>query len=126
MISKAIDYETFSKSNVWTFYLEGYQQQSHFPFPADLLSPQADEQISLADGKFVLRWESTDLDNDIIEYDIYLGTDPDELILQAEKLKLNSVELSLSSGQNYYWKVLTRDSEGNVSNSPVQMFRTLS
>ena len=124
VISKYNADQTFSKSSVWTFYLEGSQKSSHFPFPANLLNPKSNEQISLNDGKYIFRWETTDLDDDIIEYDIYLGTEPDEFTLLAERLSLNSIELSLNSNQFYYWKVITRDSEGNVSISAVEGFKT--
>ena len=124
VISKYNADQTFSKSRVWTFYLEGSQKSSHFPFPANLLSPKSNDQISLIDGKYIFRWETTDLDNDIIEYDMYLGTDPAELILIAEKLSLNYIELSLNSNQFYYWKVITRDAEGNSSSSPIKGFKT--
>ena len=124
VISKHNADQTFSKSRIWTFYLEGPQKSSHFPFPANLLNPKSNEQISLNDGKYIFIWESTDLDEDIIEYDFYLGTDPDELTLLAERLSLNSIELSLNPNQFYYWKVITRDSEGNVSSSPVEGFKT--
>tara|TARA_B100000963_G_scaffold360925_1_gene393903 strand:- start:1779 stop:2456 length:678 start_codon:yes stop_codon:yes gene_type:complete len=125
VISKHNADQTFSKSWVWTFYLEGSQKSSHFPFPANLLNPKSNDQISLIDGKYIFRWETTDLDNDIIEYDMYLGTDPAELILTAEKLSLNYVELSLNSNQFYYWKVITKDAEGNSSSSPIKGFKTL-
>ena len=125
VISKYNADQTFSKSWVWTFYLEGSQKSSHFPFPANLLNPKSNDQISLIDGKYVFRWETTDLDNDIIEYDLYLGTDPSELILTAEKLSFNYVELSLNSNQFYYWKVITKDAEGNSSSSPINGFKTL-
>ena len=52
------------------------------------------------------------------------GTDPVELTLLAERLSLNSIELSLNPNQFYYWKVITRDSEGNVSSSTVNGFKT--
>ena len=125
VISKYNADQTLSKSRIWTFYLEGSQKSSHFPFPANLRNPKSNDQISLIDGKYVFRWETTDLDNDIIEYDLYLGTDPSELILTAEKLSFNYVELSLNSNQFYYWKVITKDAEGNSSSSPVKSFKTL-
>ena len=124
VISKYNADQTFSKSRIWTFYLEGPQKSSHFPFPANLLNPKSNEQISLNDGKYTFRWESIDLDKDIIEYDFYIGIDPVELTLLAERLSLNSIELSLNHNQLYYWKVITRDSEGNVSSSPVEGFKT--
>ena len=56
---------------------------------------------------------------------MYLGADPAELILIAEKLSFNYVELSLNSNQFYYWKVITKDAEGNSSSSPIKGFKTL-
>lgn len=116
--------ETITKSQVWTFYLEGDQSSSHFPFPAKLVSPAYNAQVSLEGGTYLLRWEAVDLDNDIENYDLYLGADPEELALVAEKITTPSKQVSLNSNQYYYWKVLTRDGEGNVSHSAVGVFKT--
>jgi len=116
--------ETVGKSEIWTFYLEGLQNSSHFPFPAKLISPENNSQVSLENGAFTLRWEGVDLDDDIISYDIYIGTDPDELQLRVENHTINSISANLMADQIYYWKVTTRDDEGNVSNSLVGSFRT--
>jgi len=116
--------ETVGKSEIWTFYLEGLQNSSHFPFPANLISPENNAQVSLENGAFTLRWEGVDLDDDIISYDIYIGTDPDELQLRVENHTINSISANLMADQIYYWKVTTRDDEGNVSNSLVGSFRT--
>jgi hypothetical protein len=122
--SKSEQTETITKSEVWTFYLEGIQTSSHFPFPAKLISPQNNTQVSLENGALTLKWEVVDLDGDIESYDVYMGASPDDLILAAENLTSNSISASLDADQSYYWKVLTRDQEGNVSNSPVGYFRT--
>lgn len=116
--------ETVGKSEIWTFYLEGLQNSSHFPFPAKLISPENNAQVSLENGAFTLRWEGVDLDDDIISYDIYIGTDPDELQLRVENHTINSISANLMADQIYYWKVTTRDDEGNVSNSLVGSFKT--
>lgn len=116
--------ETVGKSEIWTFYLEGLQNSSHFPFPAKLISPENNAQVSLENGAFTLLWEGVDLDDDIISYDIYIGTDPDELQLRVENHTTNSISANLMADQIYYWKVTTRDDEGNVSNSLVGSFRT--
>ena len=104
VISKYNADQTFFKKLGMDFLSRRFTKSSHFPFPANLLNPKSNDQISLIDGKYIFRWETTDLDNDIIEYDMYLGTDPAELILIAEKLSFNYVELSLNSNQFYYWK----------------------
>ena len=116
--------QNITKSQVWTFYLEGLPTSSHFPFPAKLLIPENNSQVSLENGTLNLRWEVVDLDNDVESYDVYFGTDPDDLNLAVENLTANSISLTLNPDQYYYWKVSTRDKEGNVSHSIVGVFRT--
>ncbi len=122
--SKSEQTETVTKSEVWTFYLEGTQTLSHFPFSAKLVSPKNNAKIRLENGALTLVWEAVDLDGDIESYDVYIGAGPDDLILAAENLTSNSITASLDSDQSYYWKVLTRDQEGNISQSPVGYFKT--
>ena len=122
--TKSEQSETITKSEVWTFYLEGQPKSSNFPYPAKLISPVNNSQVSLVDGKLTLRWETYDLDNDIESYDLYLGTEPDGLSLVAENLASVSVSATLSPDQYYYWRVATKDEEGNVSKSPIGVFRT--
>ena len=122
--SKSEQTENITKSEVWTFYLEGLSTSSHFPFPAKLLSPENNAQVSLENESLTLRWEAVDLDNDIESYDVYLGADPDDLNLAVENLTSNSLTTTLNSDQYYYWKVATRDQEGNISHSSIGVFRT--
>jgi hypothetical protein len=116
--------ENISKSQVWTFYLEGLPTSSHFPFPAKLLSPENNAQVSLENGVLTLRWEAVDLDNDVVDYDVYLGPDPDDLEMALENLTTNSTSATLIPDRYYYWKVATRDQQGNVSHSDIGVFRT--
>lgn len=123
--SKSEQTENTSQSKVWTFYLEGLPISSHFPFPAKLLSPENNAQISLDNGTYTLRWEVVDLDNDIKSYDVYLGVDPDDLNMAAEGLTTTSFSVDLTSDRYYYWKVTTKDLQGNISHSIVGIFMTL-
>tara|TARA_B100001057_G_scaffold64406_1_gene58067 strand:+ start:3415 stop:4089 length:675 start_codon:yes stop_codon:yes gene_type:complete len=122
--SKSLQTEKIAKSQVWTFYIEGIPNSSHFPFPAKLLSPENNTQVSLDNGVLTLRWEAVDLDNDVLDYDVYLGSDPDDLELAIENLITNSISANLIPDRYYYWKVATRDKQGNVSNSDIGVFRT--
>ena len=95
----------------WNFYSEGIALENYAPFPAD---------ISITDnenGTVQIDWPSTDLDDDIESYDVYLGTDSEpELILDdvtytslaAQPIEYNTV---------YYLKVVTADSNDNTSTS---------
>tara|TARA_B100001063_G_scaffold48964_1_gene42887 strand:+ start:249 stop:923 length:675 start_codon:yes stop_codon:yes gene_type:complete len=122
--SKSFQTENIAKSQVWTFYIEGIPTSSHFPFPAKLLSPENNTQVSLENGVLTLSWEAIDLDNDVVDYDVYLGPDPDDLELALENLTTNSISATLIPDRYYYWKVATRDKQGNISNSDIGVFRT--
>lgn len=122
--SKSEQSEKISKSEVWTFYLEGNSESNYFPFPAKLVSPENHSQVSLENGTLVLKWEAIDLDNDIESYDVYLGADPEDLSLALEELTTNSVTVTLNPDRYYYWKVATRDKKGNISHSTFGVFKT--
>ena len=64
------------------------------------------------------------IDNDIESYAVFLGTDSDSLELMAENLSSGSFQVSLNGGETYYWRVITKDGEGNTSESPIGQFRT--
>ena len=66
IVSKSILTEMKGKSLVWQFYLEGSPEESHFPFPAILLEPSNQEEITLNESNtYNLNWEGNDLDGDI-------------------------------------------------------------
>ncbi|MEE3034714.1 MAG: hypothetical protein VX325_02575 [Bacteroidota bacterium] len=126
VLSKSENSPIISKSQVWVFYLEGVSQSVHLPFPARLISPSVEEKITLDNGKFLFQWEGRDLDNDIISFDFYLGEDMDELKLINSGLTGTSVEIELEKGKNYYWKIITADSNQNTSTSALGSFSTSS
>ncbi len=109
----------------WQFYLEGTTVATHFPFPAILKSPEDESEISLsAQGTFVFEWVGNDLDNDIVSYDLYLSTDPDQLTLMKKEISTSQTPLDLNPNTLYYWQVLTRDQKQNQSFSEIFSFQT--
>ena len=124
VISKSERIEKVAKSEVWSFYLEGIQEESHLPFPAKLISPNINEQVSLENGEFTFRWEGLDLDGDIASYDFYLGEAPESLTLNSSRLTNPFVSIALESDTYYYWKIYTRDQIKNGSNSQINVFQT--
>jgi len=126
VFSKSEKSSIISKSQVWVFYLEGVSQSVHLPFPARLVSPDVEEEITLDNGKFFFQWEGRDLDNDIISFDFYLGEDVDEMILIRSGLTGTGVEIELDEGKNYYWKIITKDSNHSTSSSALGVFSTSS
>jgi len=110
------------QSNVEVFYNAGPGIQSFIPFPATNVSPENGEQFESSSTAITLQWTAEDLDNDIVAYDIYFGTtNPPELF--TTDLNTTSLSnISIISGTDYFWKVVTRDQQGNESNSDIFTF----
>ena len=114
--------DQITSSEVQVFYNSGPGAQNYIPFPALPIFPSngavLNQEITLVD----LFWETIDLDNDIVSYDIFFGIDPAPPLYRSD-LESNFMEnLSVKAGTVYYWKVLSYDSQGNISNSQVFTF----
>lgn len=107
-------------SEIWKFYNAGLAEESHPPFPAEAISPQIGSSIE--EGEITLQWEAADVDNDIVSYTIFLET---TTLLDTElgKSTINSLDVTVTSGLVYYWKIITTDSLGNESHSQTFQFR---
>ncbi|MEM1003390.1 MAG: hypothetical protein AAGH46_12155 [Bacteroidota bacterium] len=111
------------KSEVWNFYNAGPGIETFPPFPADLLFPEMAESLSPVNS-ITLQWSGSDLDNDIIDYDLYFGlNNPPDLL--SSDLTVDVLTVSVSPGNSYYWKVVTKDALGNTSESNTFQFRVL-
>ncbi|MDG1729012.1 MAG: hypothetical protein P8K68_12490 [Algibacter sp.] len=117
--SKGIGNET-ADSDTWKFYNAGLPEESHPPFPADAVSPKIGSSVD--EGAITLQWETTDVDNDIASYTVLLDT-TNQPVTEAGNSSVNSLNVTVTSGQVYYWKVITTDEIGNASHSPVFQFR---
>lgn len=111
-----------AKSEVWNFYNAGPGLESFIPFPAEAISPVSGASISQTSTSVNLIWSSEDLDDDIIGYDLYFGEETNPP-LRAEDLEESRFDdIPVSAGRTYYWKVITKDSIGNESESLVFSF----
>lgn len=107
-------------SETWKFYNAGLPEESHPPFPADAISPQIGSTID--PGDVTLQWEAKDIDGDIASYTILLDT-ANLPTTEVGNPSVNSLNVTVSSGQVYYWKVITFDEVGNASHSQVFQFK---
>ena len=107
-------------SETWKFYNAGLPEESHPPFPAEIVSPQIGTSINA--GNIVLQWEAIDIDNDIASYIVLLDTNSTP-VTQVGNPSVNNLNITLSSEQVYYWKVITIDELGNESHSQICQFR---
>jgi hypothetical protein len=108
-----------AESPVWRFYNAGLPVESHPPFPAEAISPQGGTTVE--QGTIALQWEASDIDNDISSYSVVLDT-MNPPVTEAGSTSNTSLEVSVSSGLVYYWKIITIDALGNASHSSIFQF----
>ncbi len=118
--SRAAGTAEIGESSVYKFYNAGVPVTNHSPFPAEAITPRVGE--SVAAGAVVLSWESTDIDDDIVSYELVLDqNNPPATSLQntAE----SSYTFEAAAGTVYYWRVVTTDAAGNRAPSEVFQFK---
>lgn len=123
VVSRASGTNQTANSASWKFYNEGPGITNYAPFPAVAVSPPRGASIT-SSGTVTLEWEGSDVDNDLEEYEVYFGTNPEADTLLGT-LADNTLETDVTTGQGivYYWRILSRDSAGNTSFSEIFEFR---
>ena len=121
--SKADGTNATANSATWRFYNQGPGIENYAPFPATAVSPARGAALSVG-GNVTLEWEGSDVDNDITDYEVLFGTDP-EPTNSAGTTASTTLDVDTSSGQVYYWQVITNDSAGNSSESEIFEFQVL-
>ena len=109
-------------SDTWKFYNSGPGVLSYTPYPAEIVSPVMGEKVNASTSKVSLDWTGSDTDNDIVSYDVYFGNKSVPALLKANNTDSKLDEVSVSGSGTYYWKVITKDSKGNTSDSGVYQF----
>ena len=122
--SKSGQSTVMTNSSTWKFYNAGAGVSSYPPYPAEIISPTTGQLVTPNSGKITLQWKGSDADNDIVNYDVYLGTTATPSILQAQSTASSLANVSVNSNTTYYWKVITRDAKGNTSDSGLYEFKT--
>jgi hypothetical protein len=121
VISRSNRTEKTAISNVRSFYNAGAGNISHVPFPAELLNPRNGESFTAATATIELGWNGSDLDNDIVNYEVFMDTaNPPSTLIQT--LNNKHLQVDVAAGNTYYWFVNSIDQTGNVSNSEVFHF----
>lgn len=111
-----------AKSDAWKFYNSGPGLISYSPFPAEIISPKKSEVVQPISGNINLEWKGSDVDGDILNYDVYLGTSNTPIILSSKLTTSSLSNVAVKENTNYFWKVITRDSKGNLSDSGLNQF----
>jgi len=74
------------------------------------------------DNVLELSWICSDPEYDSLEFDIYLDTNFEPRLIEANWQSNSYITDTLMMGENYYWKILARDSKGNISSGPLWYF----
>jgi len=121
VISKSTSSTETAQSDTWKFYNAGDPVTSYTPFPAELVSPAMGANITGVTSQ-TLSWQGSDIDNDIVSYDVYFGTVTPPTNLQ-NSTAASALDVTVASGNTYFWRIVTRDGEGNTSQSEIFEFR---
>lgn len=121
VISENLNVVETAQSETWKFYNAGDPIDSYAPFPADLVSP-AMGSILTGITTQSLSWSGSDIDNDIVSYDVYFGTANPPTMLEVNTPS-TSVNVTVAAVNTYYWRVVTKDSQGNNSQSEIFEFK---
>ncbi|CAM3294304.1 hypothetical protein [Zobellia roscoffensis] len=121
IISKSSGTASTATSETWMFYNSGEGTENYAPFPAEAINPTMGATVA---SPTTLHWLGSDVDNDIVSYELYLGTNnpPTKLLETTADTSLENT--ALSGNTVYFWRVKTIDAKGSSSQSPVFEFKT--
>ena len=109
-------------SEVSKLYTEGPGIVNHLPFSPELIAPQI---TSFLEGNTTnLVWRAADVDNDVLSYDVYFGTENPPTEKVASNQNQNNLSVDLKVATTYYWKVDVNDGKGGVSIGQIWNFST--
>lgn len=109
-------------STVSSFFTEGTAVTNHAPFLPQLVAPVANAIITLTTT--TLKWTGSDIDNDVLSYDVYLGTTSSPSTKVVDNKTTTSYDATLQATTIYYWKVVVKDAKGGETQGQVWSFRT--
>jgi len=121
VVSRSNNSNETATSDIWQFYNAGAGILNYAPFPADVISPERGESIAVTTS-VNLQWQGNDVDNDIAEFEVLFGTAA-EPAANIGATAQSTMSVTVTSGQTYYWRVITTDSAGNTSQSEIFEFR---
>ena len=115
-----------ASSEIWRFYNAGYLT-TYAPFPAEHIKPKNGTSIFKdINNEVTLEWLGSDIENDIEGYELYFSTiSPPEILIASPLAGTNAEKVSVASNMTYYWRVVTKDREGNTSDSGIFTFKIL-
>ncbi len=98
--------------------------ENHPPYEPNSPVPSHEAVRVSVDSGLTLTWSGNDPDVlDTVTYDLYWGTDPNNLALTAQDIATTEYTMAgLSRGVFYYWQIVARDNNGLETTGPVWKF----
>lgn len=123
VISKSNSVSQTASSATWKFYNAGDGIKSYPPFPAEIIAPEMGAFVTVSNLKVDLKWSGSSVDNNIVGYDIYFSTANPPLLHKSNHTATELTNVTVSNNTIYYWKIVTKDSNGNTSESGIYNFK---
>lgn len=124
VISKATAINRTAESATWKFYNAGLGAVAYPPFPAEIIEPKMGEYITPVSNVVNLKWNGSALENNIKGYDVYFGTENPPVLFKANHTSMELNNVPVMNQTVYFWKVITKDGNGNTSESSIYQFKT--
>lgn len=122
VISKNGNSAKKATSETWEFYNGGDGITNYAPFTPTLIYPR-NEQILRSGDNYYFQWTASDLDNDLLTYDLFVGSHPDSLnLVKTLSGKQEFIYDYAKHNEWYYWKIHVSDDHGNTSKSEINSF----
>ena len=120
VISRATGTIETAESATWRFYNAGPGIENYSPFPADNPSPKSG--VAVNPGTITLEWVGSDLDDDIVSYEVLLSTNNPPTTSIGETT-VTTLDVDVTASTIQYWRVITTDATNNSSQSEIFQFR---
>jgi len=115
---------TDALSDKWKFYVAGLPATLYAPFPAELVSPLQGESM-VTNYPVTLYWKGSSVSGNIAGFDVYFGTAINPPLFKGDLSSTStSYTVTADHGNTYYWRVVTKDTNGNTSTSALFQFNS--
>lgn len=108
-------------SSSWKFYTQSDPTTNNIPMIPAALSP--DNGDIVIEDVISLVWNSSDLDGDVLTYDLYFSEASDPSLL-VEDYDESSYSVALKANSVYTWKIIVKDNNGGIAIGPIWHFST--